>query len=68
MKESNRMKTVCATMLLALTAAAPGQTNAWLNVRDFGASGSTFETTAATTSGSKQITVAKVGDFKVGQA
>jgi len=61
------MKTVCATMLLALTAAAPGQTNAWLNVRDFGASGSTFETTAATTSGSKQITVAKVGDFKVGQ-
>ena len=31
----------------------------WLNVRDFGASGSKFETTAATTAGSKQITVAE---------
>ncbi len=47
-------------------AAASGQTNAWLNVHDFGASGSTFETTAATTAGSKQIAVTNVGDFKVG--
>jgi hypothetical protein len=39
----------------------------WLNVYDFGASGSKFETTAATTDGSNQITVANVGDFKVGQ-
>ena len=39
----------------------------WLNVRDYGVSGSKFETTAATTSGSKQITVADTGDFKVGQ-
>ena len=39
----------------------------WLNVRDCGVSGSKFETTAATTNGSKQITVANVGDFKVGQ-
>ena len=39
----------------------------WLNVRDVGASGSKFETTAATADGSKQITVANVGDFKVGQ-
>jgi len=38
-----------------------------LNARDFGASGSKFETTAATTDGSKQITVKNVGDFKVGQ-
>lgn len=38
----------------------------WLNVRDFGASGSRFETIAATTAGSKQITVKNVGDFKVG--
>lgn len=41
--------------------------SAWLNVKDLGASGSKFETTAATTAGSKQITVANVGDFKVGQ-
>lgn len=39
----------------------------WLNVRNCGASGSKFETTAGTTSGSKQITVANIGDFKVGQ-
>jgi hypothetical protein len=41
--------------------------NGWLNVRDCGASGSTFQTTASTNSGSRQITVADVGDFKVGQ-
>ena len=39
----------------------------WLNVRDCGASGSKFQTTASTVSGSKQITIADVGDFKVGQ-
>ena len=39
----------------------------WLNVRDCGASGSTFKTTAATKSGLRQITVSDVGDFKVGQ-
>ena len=38
-----------------------------LNVRDLGATGSSFETTAATTEGSKQITVADPGDFIVGQ-
>ena len=50
---------------LAVTAgeSSPG----WLNVRDMGASGSKYETTAATGEGSKQITVANVGDFKVGQ-
>ena len=39
----------------------------WLNVRDCGASGSIFQTTASTKSSSRQITVANVGDFKVGQ-
>lgn len=38
-----------------------------LDARDFGTSGSRFETIAATTEGSKEITVADVGDFKVGQ-
>jgi hypothetical protein len=39
----------------------------WVNVRDLGASGSEFETTATTAAGSSQITVAEVGDFQVGQ-
>jgi len=39
----------------------------WVNVRDTGASGSEFETTAATAAGSNQITVAEVGDLQVGQ-
>jgi hypothetical protein len=39
----------------------------FLNVTDFGASGSTFETTATTVPGSPQITVAEPGDFKAGQ-
>ena len=38
-----------------------------LNVRDFGASGSVFETTATTTAGSDEIVVKDVGDLKVGQ-
>jgi hypothetical protein len=38
-----------------------------INAHDFGASGSKFETTAATTDGSKQITVKNVGDFQIGQ-
>ena len=49
------------------TQQAEGNTNAWLNVRDLGASGSKFETRGSTTDGSKQITVADAGDFKVGQ-
>jgi hypothetical protein len=39
----------------------------WLNVNDFGASGSDFETTATTAAGSREITVAAVGDLRVGQ-
>ncbi|MFA5190512.1 MAG: hypothetical protein WC740_07300 [Verrucomicrobiia bacterium] len=56
-----------AIRCLAATNAPPSHVSHWLNAADFGASGSIFETTAATTDGSKQITVAKVGDFKVGQ-
>ena len=39
----------------------------WINVRDYGASGSPFETTATTTSGEKQVELNDVGDFRVGQ-
>lgn len=42
----------------------PGE---WLNVKEFGASGSVFETTAKVTAGSNKIIVADAGDFKVGQ-
>lgn len=49
------------------SSAVPAETNARLNARDFGASGSKFESKAATNAGSKQITVANVGDFTVGQ-
>jgi hypothetical protein len=52
---------------LAATNEPPSQASQWLNAADFGASGSTFEVIATTTERSKQITVAKVGDFKVGQ-
>jgi hypothetical protein len=41
--------------------------NGWINARDCGASGSIFQTTAATKSGSRQIMVVEVGYFKVGQ-
>ena len=46
---------------------AEGASQGWLNAKDCGASGSKFETTAATTDGTNQITVAHVGDFQVGQ-
>jgi len=39
----------------------------WLNVRKFGVSGSEYETTAATTAGSKTVTFDEIGDFQVGQ-
>ena len=45
----------------------PGGPEGWLNVKDFGASGSEFETTATTAAGSNQITVAEIGDLQVGQ-
>lgn len=40
---------------------------AWLNVQELGASGSTFVTTADVQAGSKEIIVADIGDFQVGQ-
>ncbi len=39
----------------------------WLNARDFGASGSDFQTTAKAVAGSNVIEVKDVGDFKAGQ-
>jgi hypothetical protein len=39
----------------------------WLNARNHGVSGSSFETTAATTAGSKEIVVKTPGDFRPGQ-
>ena len=39
----------------------------WLSVRDFGATGSGFETGATVTAGSPRITVAEIGDFGPGQ-
>ena len=42
-------------------------TPGWLNVKNYGVSGSAFETKAKTTAGSKEITVATPGDFKAGQ-
>ena len=63
---------VLVTLLLAvainsLTRSEEGPAREWLNAQECGASGSLYETGAATTEGSKQITVTKVGDFKVGQ-
>lgn len=38
-----------------------------INVREYGASGSEFETTGETTAGSRRVVVADLGDFQVGQ-
>ena len=61
------LDTARSVALLVAVAATAGEPDHWLNVKDCDASGSKFETTAASTAGSKQITVANVGDFKVGQ-
>ncbi|MHB8995327.1 MAG: hypothetical protein ACYC63_08785 [Armatimonadota bacterium] len=55
---------LCAACLVAASAA---DQSSWVNVRDFGASGSEYSTGAVTAAGSKQITVKDVGDFQVGQ-
>lgn len=60
----------CAWTCLGFAAAPsdlPRDERGAVNVRACGASGSKFETTAAATAGSNQITVAHVGDFSVGQ-
>jgi len=51
----------------ASAVSAGGTAQGWLNARECGASGSKFETTASTVTGSCQITVADIGDFQVGQ-
>ncbi len=59
---------LCAGSLVpALAETAPADPGTWLHVRDYGASGSEYETTAVTTAGSKQITVKNPGDFSAGQ-
>ena len=54
---------------LIATTLCIAQANAadWIDARDCGASGSKFETTAATMERSKQIVVKNAGDFKAGQ-
>jgi len=63
---------VWVSILLLLAVGIPTSTAAdapagWLNVKDLGASGSEFETTASTVADSNKITVKDVGDFKAGQ-
>lgn len=58
---------VCGTGSSVEAEQGPGGPTGWLDVRACGASGSEFSTTVATTKGSKEITVANVGDFQVGQ-
>ncbi|MCK5802085.1 MAG: right-handed parallel beta-helix repeat-containing protein, partial [Lentisphaeria bacterium] len=50
---------------VAFDAGGAGQ---WINARDFGASGSGFETVAKVVAGSREIAVSAPGDFEVGQA
>ena len=61
------LDTALSVALLVAVAVTAEEPSHWLNVRDCGASGSKFETTTATFDGLKQMTVANVGDFKVGQ-
>ena len=63
----SRIATIAAFVSIGATALAADPTGEWLNVRDFGVSGSEFETTSETTAGSNQIVVKDVGDFKAGQ-
>lgn len=56
-----------AIIITAIASAQAPDVGDWLNARDFGASGSDFQTTAKTTAGSNVIEVADVGDFAVGQ-
>lgn len=56
-----------AALPLEKLPAEPADLSGWLNVKDLGASGSKFETTATTTAGSSQVVVANAGDFRVGQ-
>ena len=59
---SKQWSALAVAALLATTSA-----RGFLNVRDFGASGSAFETSASTRAGSNRVLVEDVGDFRVGQ-
>jgi len=63
-----RVLTLSAALVVSIAsvvaAQAPGDP---ISARDFGASGSEHQSTAATTEGSRDITVTDVGDFQVGQ-
>lgn len=59
---------VMLAMLPMLVLGASGADGTgWLDAREFGVSGSKFETIGTTTNGSKLITVKDAGDFRVGQ-
>jgi len=67
-QEHRRFTPVLIALLLSLVAGAGAQdASGWVNVQEAGASGSEFTTAATTTGGAKEITVADVGDFAVGQ-
>ena len=56
------------SLLVGLAASAAGDPSVgWLNVKDCGASGSEFESTAEMTAGSKVVMLKEIGDFEVGQ-
>lgn len=66
------LSTVLVLAVFGLTAAFGEQQDSvtpagWLDARACGASGSEFSTTASATAESKEVTVADVGDFAVGQ-
>ena len=65
--DKHRIVLIAAWVSIGATALAADPPRERLNVRDFGASGSKFETTAETTAGSRQVMVTDTGDFKVGQ-
>jgi hypothetical protein len=50
-----------------LSVGGPAHQGSPINVRDFGASGSEFETEAETSAGSGTIILKEIGDFQVGQ-
>ena len=58
---------VCAAAARCVSIGMAQAPSRWVNVKEYAASGSKFETTASTTAGSKQIVVKDVGDFGVGQ-
>jgi hypothetical protein len=61
------LRSVFALVSLPIIAHASDSVPGWLDARDAGASGSEYQTTAQIKAGSKQLTVAAAGDFKVGQ-